>query len=153
MAKLNRYLYRNSYLYKWGKLLWRSPVGRVVILSGVVAVSGYFGWRWLEREQVKGFVRHWQQAENRGDYAGFLARLDLSPSNPDRHLFPDWRAEFFDADVQLQVDEMTVFREDTGFYRVAAAVRFLRRGETINRFLGTIFIRRRPDWKIVRVEI
>lgn len=151
--RLDRWLTRNTYLYKWGKILWKSKWGRRGLALLLLVLLSFWGVRRLESDSVKRFVRQWQEYENRGDFKSFASCLDLSAENPDRALFPDWEGEFFNTRLQLMLQKLTVKRMPQGVFQVKALVVMMNAGTEEDRFQGIIHVRRRRGWKIIRVEI
>lgn len=151
--RIDRWMTRNTYLYKWGKMLLRSRWGRRAFVLLLILLLVFLGARRLERDSVRRFVKHWQDCENRGDFSAFSACLDLSEKNPDRALFPDWKSEFFDTPVQINFRNLAVRRKPNGLFRVEALVVLVNAGTEESSFRGIIHVRRRRGWKIIRVEV
>ena len=150
--KIDRYLVRNSYFYKWGKLILRSRLGRVLVLLALLAVAAYFGTNAYGRWRVKSFLQEWQHLQNSGNYQQFVGCLDRSPQNPDRQLFPDWKTQFFDSGLRLELHDIHVAKVGPNLFEARALVLLRDRERIIHRFQGTISVRGRPEMKIIRVE-
>lgn len=152
LYRLDRYLYKNSYFYKWGKIVWRSPAGKIVLAVACLIAVGYSGFRIVETHQIKRFVRQWQEYQNRGDWEKFSGCLDLSESNPYHVLFPDWRSEFFSVPRRLEISRMQVFRISRHRFRIEASIRIVAQNEGERKFSGVIYVQKTPTYTIFRVE-
>lgn len=153
LSRVDKYLYRNSYLYKWGKRLLKKRVVRFLVLGLIVLLLLNAGYEAFKVHQVKQFLRHWQQHQNNHRYHEFIRCIDMSADNPDRISFPDWKAQFFDSPVRLQLSELSVNRTESRLYRVEMTVSFQGKGEPMNRFRGIIYVREKNIFQITRVEI
>jgi hypothetical protein len=153
LQKIDRYLYRNSYLYKWGKQLWRNRIGRVIILVVIGMLLVNTGYVYYKNHQVKRFLMNWQGYQNNHQYQEFVNCIDLTPENPDRLTFPDWQAQFFDSPLLLKFSDISVNRLESGYYRAEMVVRFQMNGRTENRFHGIVYVRENGSFRIMRVEI
>ena len=153
LSRVNRYLYKNSYFYKWGKQIWRSRIGRTLVLlvAGLLIMNTGYGI--LKNHQVKRFLLNWQAYQNNQQYEEFIRCIDQTPENPDRISFPDWKGQFFDQPIRMNLKDISVERVKSGFYRAEMEVIFLMKEKTENRFQGIVFVRENGSFRIVRVEI
>lgn len=151
-ARIDRYLYKNSYFYKWGKKIWKSRTGKVVVTLVLVAVAVHVGYRIYKFGQVKSFLIQWQGYQNHQNYSEFINCVDMSGDNPYADTFPDWKGQFFQGDRKLLLEEISVKKSGPGMFQARARVVFLN-GENIeNQFSGLIYVREDRDFKIIRVE-
>lgn len=153
LQRLDRYIYKNSYFYKWGKKALKHPVGRVLILAVMVIFLLNVGHNYMRRYQVKQFLLKWQQYQNNQEYSEFIKAVDMSESNPYKISFPDWKAQFFNSGLTLELREISVRKIETGLYRARALIVFRARGSVENQFRGLIFVKSDTHFKIIRVEI
>lgn len=151
--RLDKYLYKNSYFYKWGKKALKHPVGRVLILAAVVIFLLNVGLSYIRRYQVKEFLLEWQQYQNKQQYSEFVKAIDMSENNPYRISFPDWKAQFFNSGLTLELREISVRKIESGLYRARSLIVFRAKGSVENQFRGMIFVKRDNQFKIIRVEI
>lgn len=150
---MDKYLYRNSYLYKWGKRIFKNRIGRLLVLAAVTLLLLNTGFKAFKIHQVKQFLRDWQQYQNNQQYREFIRCIDMSPGNPDRLSFPDWNEQFFEIPVRLELSDLSVDRVESGLYRAEMTVNFQREKTPVNRFRGVIFVREKDGFRIIRVEI
>jgi hypothetical protein len=153
LQKLDKYLYKNSYFYKWGKKALKNPVGRILILAGMVVFILNVGHGFMRRHQVKQFLLEWQGHQNNQQYSEFMSAIDMSESNPYKIGFPDWKAQFFNSGMTLELREISVRKAESGLYRARALIVFRLENTIENRFRGLIFVKGDTGFKIVRVEI
>ena len=153
LAKLDKYLYKNSYLYKWGKRLLKNRIGRTLVLVAFALLILNTGYSSYKVHKVKQFLRNWQQYQNKHQYQEFIRCIDLSPDNPDRLSFPDWKGHFFDVPVRLHLSDMSVDRIESGLYKAEMTVSVQEGKGSENRFRGIIYIRDNDVFHIIRVEV
>ena len=151
--RLDKYLYKNSYFYKWGKKALRHPVGRILILTAAVIFLLNVGHSYMKRYQVKQFLLEWQQYQNKQQYSEFMKAVDMSENNPYKISFPDWKAQFFNSGLTLELRELSVQKIESGLYRVRSLIVFRAQDSVENQFRGMIFVKRDNQFKIIRVEI
>ncbi len=151
--KLDKYLYKNSYFYKWGKKILKNSVGRVLILVAVIIILLNVGHGFMRRYQVKQFLLEWQQYQNNQQYSEFIAAVDMSDSNPYKIGFPDWEAQFFNSGLTLELREISVRKIESGLYRTRSLIVFRANDSVENQFRGLIFVKGDNQFKIIRVEI
>lgn len=151
-GRIDKYLYKNSYFYKWGKKVWKSRAGRAVVALALVAVAVHFGYRMVKAGQVRSFLLDWQSYQNNQQYTEFMKCVDMSPENPYSDTFPDWEGEFFQENRTLLLKDISVKRSGPGLYQARARVVFMNGKEIENQFRGLIFIREDREFKIIRVE-
>ena len=152
-ARVDRYLYKNSYFYKWGKLLMKKRVGRFMVMAIILVVLIYFGLRVYKQHQIKSFLVEWQHFQNTQQYTEFMGALDMSDSNPYKSTFPDWEVQFFNSGLTLQLRDISVRKVESGLYRASAHIIFQVKERIENQFDGFIFVKKNKDFKIIRVEI
>jgi hypothetical protein len=152
-GRVDRYLYENSYFYKWGKLLLKNRVGRFMVMTILLAVLIYFGLRVYKQHQIKSFLVEWQHFQNTQQYGEFMGALDMSKRNPYKSTFPDWEGQFFHSEVKLLLRDISVRKVESGLYRASAHIIFQVNNRIENQFDGFIFVKKNKDFKIIRVEI
>lgn len=152
-SKVHKYLYKNSYLYKWGTLILRSKVGRFIVILIIAGVALNFGFRFYKNQQVKSFLVQWQAYQNNQQYSEFMNSLDLSVQNPYKNTFPEWRAQFFNTDLKLVLKDISVRKIDSDLYEATVKVIFQRERNIENQFEGLVYVREDKTFKIIRVEI
>lgn len=152
-GRVDRYLYKKSYFYKWGKRLLKKRVGRFMVMAILFAVLIYFGLRVYKQHQIKSFLVEWQHFQNIQQYGEFIGALDMSDSNPYKSTFPDWEAQFFHREVKLLLRDISVRKVESGLYRASAHIIFQVKDRIENQFDGFIFVKKNKDFKIIRVEI
>lgn len=151
--RIDKYLYKNSYLYKWGKLLLKKRAGQIVIILMLVAALSYFGFGYYKNNQVKSFLEQWQTFQNNNQYPEFMKCVDISDSNPYKDTFPLWKEQFFTGDLKLVLKDISVKKTGAGIYQARALVVFMCREVIENQFTGLIFVKEDRAFKIIRVEI
>jgi len=152
-GRIDKYLYKNSYFYKWGKLLLKKRVGRFMVMAVLLAVLVHFGLRVYKQHQIKSFLVEWQHFQNTQQYTEFMGALDVSDKNPYKSTFPDWEVQFFHREVKLLLRDISVRRVESGLYRASAHIIFKVKDRIENQFEGFIFVKKNKNFKIIRVEI
>jgi hypothetical protein len=152
-SKIHQYLYKNSYLYKWGTQILRSKVGRIIVILIIAGLTLTFGYRFYKNQQVKSFLIQWQHFQNEQNYSDFIRCVDLSIQNPYRDSFPDWEEQFFNTGLKLILKDPSISKKESGLYEARVQVIFLQGGKIENQFEGLIYIKEEKTFKIIRVEI
>jgi len=150
---VHKYLYKNSYLYKWGTQIFRSKLGRTMVILIVAVLALNFGYRFYKNQQVKSFLNLWQQYQNNQQYEEFIKSVDLSAKNSYKDTFPDWEGQFFNTDLKLLFRDISVSKIESGLYEARVLVIFQRGKDVENQFEGLIYVKDDKTFKIVRVEI
>jgi hypothetical protein len=125
----------------------------VLILVAIGLFIARTGYIYYKTHQVKQFLENWQKYQNTLQYQEFIRCIDLTPENPDRVSFPDWKEQFFDNPVRLQLSEISIDRIESGLYKAEMVVVFQMQNIPGNRFKGIIYVREKDFFKIIRVEI
>lgn len=152
-SKIHKYLYKNSYLYKWGTLILRSKIGRILVILIAAGLVFHFGFRYYKVQQVKSFLMQWQQYQNTQQYEAFIKYLDFSPKNNYKNSFPDWKEQFFNTDLRLILKDISVSKVESDLYEARVQVIFKRGNSIENQFEGFIYVQEKNAFKIIRVEI
>jgi hypothetical protein len=152
-SKVHRYLYKNSYLYKWGTRILRSKIGRILVILIVAGLALHLGFRFYKNQQVKSFLIQWQNYQNNQQFSEFMNCLDTSAQNPYKNTFPDWEEQFFDIDMKMILKDISVSKIGMDLYEAAAVVIFQQGEQIANQFAGLIYVSEEKKFKIIRVEI
>jgi hypothetical protein len=153
LQRIDKYLYKNSYLYKAGKKILRTKTGKTVSILLLSYFTIVFAINYYKKSEVISFVRNWQSMQNRGNYSEFISCIDMSEKNVYKASFPDWKELFFEEGIKLSLKEINVSIERNGKYIVNLKVEFRKDNKIINKFNGDIFIiKKSGKFKIYRLR-
>jgi len=153
LQRIDKYLYKNSYLYKAGKKILRTKVGKTVTILLLSYFITVFAINYYKKREIISFVQNWQLMQNRGNYTEFIFCIDMSEKNVYKASFPDWKELFFKEGIKLSLKKINVSIEKNGEYIVNLMVEFLKNNRIINKFNGDIFIiKKSGKFKIYRLR-
>ncbi len=153
LQRIDKYLYKNSYLYKAGKKILKTKIGKTVTILLLSYFITVFAINYYNKREIISFVQNWQLMQNQGNYTEFIYCIDMSEKNVYKASFPDWKELFFEEGIKLSIEKINVSIEKNGEYIVNLMVEFIKNDRIINKFNGDIFIiKKSGKFKIYRLR-
>ena len=156
LNRINRWLEKNSIIYRSTKRLLKKKVGR--ILASFILLIGifYILFSMFNRFYIKDIVKNWEAAINLKNKKEVVRYLDYSKDNEYRATFPDFES-IFNQNISFKFDILNV--DIANFFswaEIDVMVNTFKNNQSIGNFKGRILMRKEKisflSWKIVGLE-